>query len=163
MKSGSTADVRRPCAEFLDFASAFYEVPSCSLRVLAARALRGRENWASELFGDDAEFLDAFEASLTNKERREFGLPCVNRQKKNRAADYDNRLPDLMAFVQRYYFNHCKNDATMALQLWQEDVEVMTARMTGLGTSQTRGDNEPLRNQLWEQMPTGAQDRGGVK
>jgi len=42
--------------------------------VLAARALRVRENWASELFGDDAEFLDAFEASLTNKEWREFGL-----------------------------------------------------------------------------------------
>ena len=74
MKAGSSADVRRSCAEFLDFASAFYEVPSCSLRVLAGRALRGRENWASELFGDDAEFLDAFEASLTNKERREFGL-----------------------------------------------------------------------------------------
>ena len=143
MKSGSTADVRRPCAEFLDFASAFYEVPSCSLRVLAARALRGRENWASELFGDDAEFLDAFEASLTNKERREFGLPCVNRQKKDRAADYDNRLPDLMAFVQRYYFNHCKNDAKMALQLWQEDVEVITARMTELVNSKKRGKKTP--------------------
>ena len=50
MKAGSSADVRRSCAEFLDFA--FYEVPSCGFRVLAARPLRVRENWASELFGD---------------------------------------------------------------------------------------------------------------
>ena len=70
--------VDRGCSPTLRRVSGFcfclYEVPSCSLRVLAARALRVRENWASELFGDDAEFLDAFEASLTNKERREFGL-----------------------------------------------------------------------------------------
>ena len=52
MKAGSSADVRRSCAEFLDFAAAFYEVPSCGFRVLAARPLRVRENWASELFGD---------------------------------------------------------------------------------------------------------------
>src|SRR5206468_10983238 len=52
MKAGSSADVRRSCAEFLDFAAAFYEVPSCGFRVLAARPLRVRENCASELFGD---------------------------------------------------------------------------------------------------------------
>src|SRR5256712_117742 len=51
-RAGSSADVRRSCAEFLYFTSAFYKVPSCGLRVLAARPLRVRENWASELFGD---------------------------------------------------------------------------------------------------------------
>jgi|SRR5690348_199498 len=44
--------VRRTCAEFLTIASEFYEVPVCGIRVLAARPLRVRENWTSELFGD---------------------------------------------------------------------------------------------------------------
>jgi hypothetical protein len=52
MKSGTTADVRRTCAEFLDAASEFYEVSACGIRVLAARPLRVREHWSSELFGD---------------------------------------------------------------------------------------------------------------
>jgi hypothetical protein len=46
------ADVRRACAEFLDTASKFYEVPDCGIRVLAARPLRVRESWSTELFGD---------------------------------------------------------------------------------------------------------------
>src|SRR2546428_13255258 len=52
MKAGSSADVRRSWAGFLDFAAAFYEVPSCGFRGLAARPLRVRENWARALFGD---------------------------------------------------------------------------------------------------------------
>ena len=52
MKAGTTADVRHTCAEFLDAASKFYKVPECGIRVLAARPLRVRENWTSELFGD---------------------------------------------------------------------------------------------------------------
>ena len=52
MKTGTTADVRRTCAEFLGFASDFYKVPNCGVRVLAARPLRVREAWATELFGD---------------------------------------------------------------------------------------------------------------
>src|SRR5437016_3458627 len=52
MKSGASADVRRACAEFLAIASEFYEVPACSVRVLAARPLRVRESWSTELFGD---------------------------------------------------------------------------------------------------------------
>jgi len=52
LKTGTTADVRRTCAEFLDAASEFYKVPACGIRVLAARPLRVRENWSSELFGD---------------------------------------------------------------------------------------------------------------
>jgi hypothetical protein len=52
MRGRTTADVRRACAQFLDVASDFYKVPNCGVRVLAARPLRVRENWSSELFGD---------------------------------------------------------------------------------------------------------------
>jgi hypothetical protein len=52
MKTTHAASVRRLCAEFLGTASEFYEVPDCGIRVLAARPLRVRENWTSELFGD---------------------------------------------------------------------------------------------------------------
>jgi hypothetical protein len=52
MKGGTTADVRRACAEFLETASEFYKVPTCGIRVLAARPLRVRESWSTELFGD---------------------------------------------------------------------------------------------------------------
>ncbi len=52
MKSGETAHVRPACAEFLAELSAFYRVPPCGVRVLAARPLTVREYWTSELFGD---------------------------------------------------------------------------------------------------------------
>jgi hypothetical protein len=52
MKSGRSADVRHACAEFLAASSRFYNVPDCSIRVLAARPLRVREHSTSELFGD---------------------------------------------------------------------------------------------------------------
>jgi hypothetical protein len=52
MQTGKAADVRRPCAEFLEHTAAFYKVPPCGIRVLAARPLRVRENWTTELFGD---------------------------------------------------------------------------------------------------------------
>jgi hypothetical protein len=52
MKGGTTADVRRSCAEFLGTASEFYKVPVCGIRVLAARPLRVREHSTTELFGD---------------------------------------------------------------------------------------------------------------
>ncbi len=52
MKNGTSADVRRACAEFLNAASGFYKVPACGIRVLAARPLRVRESWSTELFGD---------------------------------------------------------------------------------------------------------------
>ena len=52
MKSETTADVRHACAEFLGATSEFYKVPACGIRVLAARPLRVREHWTSELFGD---------------------------------------------------------------------------------------------------------------
>jgi hypothetical protein len=52
MKAEETASVRSACAEFLKTASQFYGVPACGVRVLAARPLRIREQWSTELFGD---------------------------------------------------------------------------------------------------------------
>jgi hypothetical protein len=52
MKADTITDVRRACAHFLHATSNFYKVPDCGIRVLAARPLRVRENWATELFGD---------------------------------------------------------------------------------------------------------------
>jgi len=54
MKSDKIRDVRSACSEFLATASNFYEVPPCGIRVLAARPLRVRELWATEVFGDYA-------------------------------------------------------------------------------------------------------------
>ena len=52
MKSGTSADVGRACDEFLSLAAEFYKVPSCDIRVLAARPLRVGRNCTTELFGD---------------------------------------------------------------------------------------------------------------
>jgi hypothetical protein len=52
MKTGKTADVRVTCADFLAEASQFYRVPPCGVRVLAARPIRVREQWGTELYGD---------------------------------------------------------------------------------------------------------------
>ncbi len=52
IKASAAPDVRKACAEFLTIASEFYKVPPCGIRVLAARPLRVRESWATELFGD---------------------------------------------------------------------------------------------------------------
>jgi hypothetical protein len=52
MKAGKSADARCACAEFLAETSVFYRTSTCGVRVLAARPLRVREHWATELFGD---------------------------------------------------------------------------------------------------------------
>jgi len=52
MQAGRSADIRMACAEFLRAASEFYRVPTCGIRVLAARPRRVREHWTTELFGD---------------------------------------------------------------------------------------------------------------
>jgi hypothetical protein len=52
MKDELLATVRHACAEFLASASHFYQVSDCNVRVLAARPLRVREHWTTELFGD---------------------------------------------------------------------------------------------------------------
>jgi hypothetical protein len=52
MKADMMPAVRNSCAEFLTAASSFYKVRNCGVKVLAARPLRVRENWSTELFGD---------------------------------------------------------------------------------------------------------------
>jgi hypothetical protein len=52
MKAGTSVDARRACAEFLALASGFYRVSTPGIRVLAARPLKVRESWTTELFGD---------------------------------------------------------------------------------------------------------------
>jgi hypothetical protein len=52
MKTGVMADIGNVCEQFLAEVAKFYQVPICGVRVLAARPLRIRENWATELFGD---------------------------------------------------------------------------------------------------------------
>lgn len=52
MKVGKSTEVRRTCADLLNVASEFYKVPTCGIRVLAARPIRVREHWSTELFGD---------------------------------------------------------------------------------------------------------------
>jgi len=52
MKVETGVDVRRACADFLAVTSESYKTTTCGVRVLAARPLRVRENWTTELFGD---------------------------------------------------------------------------------------------------------------
>jgi hypothetical protein len=52
MKARSMGDVRRHSAEFVAAVSDFYRVPNCDVHVLAARPLRTRRGWRTELFGD---------------------------------------------------------------------------------------------------------------
>jgi hypothetical protein len=52
MKTENMKDVRQVCDDFIGTASDFYQVPQCSIRVLAARPLRVREHSTTELFGD---------------------------------------------------------------------------------------------------------------
>lgn len=52
MQSGKTGEVRVACSAFLTESAAFYSVPACGIHVLAARPLRVREHWTTELFGD---------------------------------------------------------------------------------------------------------------
>src|SRR5438552_6760759 len=76
MKAGNGTDVRRACAEFLEATSQFYKVSDCDVRVLAARPLRVRESWASELFGDynpEAMLIRVWMRTAVRKEITSFG------------------------------------------------------------------------------------------
>jgi len=76
VKSEATADVRRACDEFLKAASDFYQVPACSVRVLAARPLRVREYSTTELFGDydpDAKMIRVWMRTAVRKDVTSFG------------------------------------------------------------------------------------------
>lgn len=52
MELGSMGDVRRHSAEFVETVSDFYRVPKGDVQILAARPLRTRRGWRTELFGD---------------------------------------------------------------------------------------------------------------
>jgi hypothetical protein len=76
MKSDKIRDVRSAYAEFLATASNFYEVPTCGLRVLAARPLRTRERGTFELFGDyspDSMLIRVWMRTAVRKEVTSFG------------------------------------------------------------------------------------------
>lgn len=76
MKDQTTASVRRACAQFLAELAEFYEVPSCGVRVLAARPLRARERGTTELFGDyraDTRLIRVWMRTAVRKEVTSFG------------------------------------------------------------------------------------------
>ena len=76
MKAERLADVRGACAEFLKIASRFHQVPDCNVRVLAARPLRVREQWTTELFGDydpESMLIRVWMRTAVRKEVTSFG------------------------------------------------------------------------------------------
>jgi hypothetical protein len=76
MIDGTTAAVRQACAEFLAATSGFYRIPACGVRVLAARPLRVRERWATELFGDyspETKLIRVWMRTAVRKEITSFG------------------------------------------------------------------------------------------
>ncbi len=76
MEHGRTAAVRRACADLLGELSEFYKVPASDIRVLAARPLRVRESWTSELFGDyspDVMLIRVWMRTAVRKEVTSFG------------------------------------------------------------------------------------------
>jgi hypothetical protein len=80
--AGTIVHVRRACTEFLDAASEFYQVPKCGIRVLAARPLRVRENWSTELFGDyapDSMLIRVWMRTAVGKEVTSFALQFLLR------------------------------------------------------------------------------------
>jgi len=80
MVDGKTALVRNRCHELLGELSEFYGVPDCGMRVLAARPLRVRERWTSELFGEyapDAMLIRVWMRTAVRKEVTSFGT-CLS-------------------------------------------------------------------------------------
>ena len=76
MVDGKTALVGKRCDELLAELSEFYGVPDCGIRVLAARPLRVRERWTSELFGDyspDTMLIRMWMRTAVRKEVTSFG------------------------------------------------------------------------------------------
>jgi hypothetical protein len=76
MKTDNIRDVRSVCTEFLASASISYEVPTCGVRVLAARPLRTREHGTFELFGDyspDSMLIRVWMRTAVRKEVTSFG------------------------------------------------------------------------------------------
>ena len=76
METDNIRDVRSACTDFLASASTFYEVPTCGVRVLAARPLRTREHGTFELFGDytpDSMLIRVWMRTAVRKDITPFG------------------------------------------------------------------------------------------
>jgi hypothetical protein len=76
MEAEAIGLVRLACDEFLTSASQFYRVPTCTVRVLAARPLRVREYSTTELFGDyhlDTKAIRVWMRTAIRKEVTSFG------------------------------------------------------------------------------------------
>jgi hypothetical protein len=76
MQSEQIATVLRACAGFLKSASQFYHVPERLVRILAARPLRVREQWTTELFGDynpESMLIRVWMRTAVRKEITSFG------------------------------------------------------------------------------------------
>jgi len=76
MTDGTTAAVRRACANFLAATSEFYSVPQCGIRAIAARPLRLREHSVTELFGDyapESMLIRVWTRTAVRKEITSFG------------------------------------------------------------------------------------------
>jgi hypothetical protein len=76
MKSDKIRDVRSASTAFLATATNFYGVPTCGVRVLAARPLRSREHGTFELFGDyapDSMLIRVWMRTAVRKEVTSFG------------------------------------------------------------------------------------------
>jgi hypothetical protein len=72
MNGDNIRGVRNACMEFLTNAADFYKVPQCGVRVLAARPLRVREGWSTELFGDYAPETMLIRVWMRTAVRKEF-------------------------------------------------------------------------------------------
>jgi hypothetical protein len=76
MNTSAMQNARQACEEFLKTVSDFYQVPRCSVRVLAARPLRVREYSTTELFGDyhpDTMLIRVWMRTAVRKEITSFG------------------------------------------------------------------------------------------
>lgn len=76
MEDGTPSSVRRACVHFLAELAAFYEVPTCGVRVLTARPLRVRESGTIELFGDyraDTRLIRVWVRTAVRKEVTSYG------------------------------------------------------------------------------------------
>jgi hypothetical protein len=76
MSDERPVSIRKACSDLLTEMSAFYGVPDCGIRVLAARPLRVRESWTSELFGDyspDSMLVRVWMRTAVRKEVTSFG------------------------------------------------------------------------------------------
>jgi hypothetical protein len=148
IKSDKSADVRRACAEFLAIASEFYEVPACGVRVLAARPLRVRERWTTELFGDyspETMLIRVWMRTAVRKEVTSFGtfVSTLCHEFCHHLDFSEVRIPRLMAHSRILRASgcalpSCERNATEATVLGARDTGAMANRLAA-DKSRSRG------------------------